>query len=120
MKDIRLETLELTLNGKVYNLCCNFGVLADVDFSLGGVQNALNSGSFAATSTFLVAMLNDFERRVGSGIRYTRDDVHRLLADYPGSAAELANSVIGMVLAAVGGRSASAEKDTESENDEKN
>lgn len=117
MTDIRLKTLDLTLGGKQYNLCCNFAVLADVDFSHGGVQKTLNAGSFAATLTFLTAMLNDFERRTGSATRYSRDDVSDLLADYPGSASELANATMKIVLNALSGGIA---KSKESENDEKN
>lgn len=117
MTDIRPKTLDLTLGGKQYSLCCNFAVLADVDFSHGGVQQTLNAGSFAATLTFLTAMLNDCERRAGSATRYSCDDASDLLADYPGSASELANATMEVVLAALSGGIA---KTKESENDEKN
>lgn len=119
MPDIRLKTFDLTLGGKTYSLCCNFAVLADVDYSHGGVQKTLNVGSFAATLTFLTAMLNDFERRVGSGVRYSKDEVSDLLAEYSGTAADLVNQTMDVVLSAVTGGH-NAESDTESGPDEKN
>lgn len=119
MADIRLKTLDLSLGGRQYSLRCNFAVLADVDYSHGGVQKTLNAGSFAATLVFLTAMLNDAERRSGSSVRYSKDDVSDLLAEYPGSAADLVNGTMDIVLSAVSGK-LTAEENAESENDEKN
>lgn len=100
--DMRVNTLPLTLGGETYELRCNFAVLADVDFSYGGVKKALNAGSFFCALTFMTAMVNDSLRRRGSDKRYTTEEVSALVdGGYNGSAVDLANAVNGLVFSAV-------------------
>lgn len=102
--DLRPKELDFTLGGETYALRCNFAVLADVDYVYGGVQNALNAGSFYCALTFLTAMLNDAHRRDGSKTRYTTAQVSAMLeADYNGTAVGLVNDVNKIVFAAISG-----------------
>ena len=105
--DLRPKELDFTLGGEIYALRCNFAVLADVDYVYGGVNNALNAGSFYCALTFLTAMINDANRRDGSKTRYTTAQVSTMLeADYHGTAVELVNDVNALVFAAVLGSKA--------------
>ena len=102
--DLRPKELDFSLGGETYVLRCNFAVLADVDYVYGGVQNALNAGSFYCALTFLTAMINDANRRDGSKTRYTTAQVSAMLeADYHGTAVELANDINEIVFAAISG-----------------
>lgn len=115
--DLRPKEFDFTLGGETYPLRCNFAVLADVDYIYGGVQNALNAGSFYCALTFLTAMLNDANRRDGNKTRYTTAQVSAMLeADYHGTAVELVNNINTIVFAAISG-SNTASKATDTADD---
>lgn len=79
--DVRLKTEPFALNGKVYNICCNMNVLADVQEAYGGdFRNALNNPTSLRTSlVFLAAMLNDAADTNGWPERFTAKDLGRML-----------------------------------------
>ncbi len=116
--DLRPKELDFTLGGETYALRCNFAVLADVDYVYGGVQNALNAGSFYCALTFLTAMINDAHRRDGSKTRYTTAQVSAMLeADYHGTAVELVNDINKIVFSAISGGKTASKADDDNTDD---
>lgn len=80
MEDIRLKTAEFELGGKIYKLCCNNNVLADVQAAFGSLGEALSSGHGLRTSLVcLAAMLNEYCDANGLPERFTEKAVGRLL-----------------------------------------
>lgn len=78
--DIRLKKVPFEWSGKVYNLCCNMNVLADVQEAFDGDLNAaLGKSSMRGILEFLAAMLNDAADTVGAKERFTAKEIGRKL-----------------------------------------
>ena len=78
--DVRLKTEPFALNGKVYNICCNMNVLADVQEAYGGdFRNALNNPTSLRTSlVFLAAMLNDAAKDLGRMLPVSASSIQKI------------------------------------------
>lgn len=81
MRDIRLEEIPFTLDGKTYLLRCNMNVLADVQDAFGGSISGALDGENPNRSVleFLAAMLNDYADEMGWPERFTAKAIGRKL-----------------------------------------
>lgn len=80
MEDVRLKSVPYELDGKTYELCCNFNVLADLETEYGSILRMLNRiGPMAVTRSALAYMLNDFAELKGWPGRYTPRQIGRTL-----------------------------------------
>ena len=97
--DLRLPTMPFEFNGKVYEICCNMNVLADVQEAYGGSLMAAlkNPGSIKAATTFLCAMLNDCAESNGWPERYTVRQIGRMLGGNPENVSLLSRTVGGFI-----------------------
>lgn len=74
--DIRLEQVPFKLNGKTYQLRCNFNVLADIINDFGKMPDLNNITIFPR---LLAPMLNDYADEQGWDERFTAKELGRLL-----------------------------------------
>lgn len=99
MRDIRLEQMPFSFDGKVWQLRCNMNVLADVQDSYGGsITDALTGGKPSrSVIEFLAAMLNDYAEEMGWTERYTARSLGRKLSPNMVPTVE----IMGLVMRAV-------------------
>lgn len=58
--DIRLKTAEMTIDGRNYKVCCNIGVLAEVQEMCGGkLGKGIYDTSVKGLLRWITAMVND-------------------------------------------------------------
>jgi len=80
MSEIRLKTMPYEFNGKTYQLCCNYNVLADIQEEFGSIPNLFKDKSMLkAYPAILAAMLNDYADTQGWPERYTAREVGRTI-----------------------------------------
>lgn len=66
MDDIRLKTADLTVGGRIYKVCCNMNVLADVQEMCGGkIGRAIYDVSTKGLLRWVTAMINDARDSAG-------------------------------------------------------
>ena len=114
--DMRLKTVPFNFDGKVFLLCCNMNVLAEVqEIYDGAISKALSGkGTLRAVNAFLTAMLNDYADSQGWIERYDVKTVGRMLDTSPAAMTERNSIVMGLVSAAF------ASSKTEDEDNKKN
>lgn len=117
--DLRMQELPLELNGKVYNLRCNYGVLADLDV-YGGIIKVLKSGTFKAAQTLMVVMLNDWAKRNGSDEMFTTAKLSEMLESYKGNYMQLTTQIIEFVTDSLVDKTETEPEKAENEDDSKN
>lgn len=101
MGDIRLKTVPYELDGKTYQLCCNFNVLADIQEEFGGIPNIFDARkTLTYYAAFLAAMLNDYADSQGWAERFTRRSIGRKI-DLAHTATEEIQNVIQLVVDAL-------------------
>lgn len=99
---IRLKTKTLELDGRIFELCCNFNVIADIEELYGGLGNLLRSErGMSSTRTILACMMNDYADRMGWDIKYTPKDVGRLLGASPAAIRKVSADVRELLLDAI-------------------
>lgn len=100
MADIRLRSVPFELEGKTYQLRCNFNVLADVTAEYGGeLPDPLDPAvRLTVCRSFLAAMLNDYADEMGWPERYEPKALGRMLG---ADAAVLLQTVTPLVVSAV-------------------
>nr|DAT69243.1 MAG TPA: tail tube protein [Caudoviricetes sp.] len=120
--DIRLKTKTMELDGKTFELCCNFNVIADAEDLYGGLGALLRSGSSMNTvRTFLACMMNDYADSMGWEERYTPRQAGRLLSTNPQELRSQAADIMALVFSAVTAeRPTAAGAEAEGEEPEKN
>lgn len=80
MSEIRLKTMPYEFNGKTYQLCCNYNVLADIQEEFGSIPNLLKENSMLkAYPVILSAMLNDYADTQGWDEKHTPREVGRTI-----------------------------------------
>ena len=68
MDDLRLKTADVTVGGRIYRICCNMNVLADVqEMYDGNMSKALEDTTANGMRNFLTAMVNDARDSLGEG-----------------------------------------------------
>jgi len=112
MSDVRLKEIPFELEGKTFQLRCNFNVLADVTEEYGGeLPDPFDKATqLAVCRSFLAAMLNDFADEQGWPERYTPKALGRLLG---ADTAVLLRLVMPLVVGSIFLRSEGAGEDTE-------
>lgn len=101
MEDIRLESFPYELNGKIYQLRCNFNVLADIIAEFRGLPDLFDgSKGFLYYKSFLAAMLNDYADTQGWPERFTSRELGRIL-DFRKLKREDIQHVINLVINSV-------------------
>ena len=100
--DLRLQHLCIDLDGKRFDLCCNFNVLADVEEMHGGLGPLLRSPSaLHSVRVFLSCMMNDYAERMGWQERYTPRQAGRLLPTQPKEMNAAVQNIMDLVFSAV-------------------
>ena len=102
--DLRLAHLSIDLDGKRWNLCCNFNVLADIEEMYGGLSPLLQSPSAMNTARiFLSCMMNDYAESMGWPERYTPRQAGRLLPTRASELNGVLEDIMNLVFSAVRG-----------------
>ena len=117
--DIRLKTEPFELNGKVYDLCCNMNVLADVQEAFSGdIMSAFrNPAALKTALVFLSAMLNDCADTNGWPERFTAKSLGRIIPATPSGIEKLTGVVVRLVTSSIrGDKSAEQEEAAEEKN----
>lgn len=100
MRDIRLKTETLELDGRTWTLACNNNVLADAQDAYGGNFSAAFRGStIKSVLTFGALMLNECADERGWPERYTWRELGRKLS--PAELNRFAEKVMPLVEAAL-------------------
>lgn len=101
--DIRLKAEPFELNGKVYDLCCNMNVLADVQEAFDGdFMSALrNPAALKTALAFLAAMLNDCADTNGWPERFTAKELGRIIPATPTEILKLTDVVALLVSSSI-------------------
>lgn len=112
MSDVRLSTAPFTLEGRDYQLRCNFNVLADVTEEYGGVlpDPFDQATQLRVCLSFLAAMVNDYADEQGWPERYTPKELGRRIDT---EAAVLLRLVMPLVVRAVFARGGTQPEDNE-------
>lgn len=81
MSDVRLKSVPFELEGKTYQLRCNFNVLADVTEEHGGeLPDPFDKATqLAVCRSFLAAMVNDYADEMGWTERYSPKALGRMM-----------------------------------------
>ena len=114
---IRMKTKRLELDGRIFELCCNFNVIADIEELYGGLGRLLRSErGMSATRTVLACMMNDYADRMDWDIAYTPKEVGRLLGASPAAIRKISADVRELLMDAL----ASSDTDGEGQPDDAN
>lgn len=109
MVGMKLKTERFEWQGKVYELRCNFNVLADIESEAGSIGAFLKMGTMKGVLIALAAMLNDYADSMGWEERTSSKELGRELSTSPGTIKQLSNMVVGLVLDAISAPAASEE-----------
>ena len=109
---LQLKTVPFEFDGKVFQLCCNMNVLADVQERFGGDLKAMLSANTTLTciTAFLTAMLNDYADSQGWPERYTAAQVGRQLDPTPAVMQKRNSMVLDLIYSAIVPQTASADQ----------
>ena len=111
MEDIRLKTAQHEVQGKIYELRCNFNVLADIEAEAGSMSAFLNMSTLKAVKIALAAMMNDYADSMGWKERTSSKELGRVLPTEPSSIKHVSNMVMALVLDAISAPASSGESE---------
>ena len=94
MEDIRLKKEKMQLDGREFELCCNFNVIADIEAYLGEFGQILNMPPMAAARIALSCMMNEYADMQGWKESWTPRQAARFL---PTDSTELNKSVAAIM-----------------------
>lgn len=101
MEDIRMKTIQHEFQGRIYELRCNFNVLADIEAEAGSLGAFLRMGMMKAVLIALAAMLNDYAESVGWQERIRSKELGRMLSTEPAKVKAVSEMVMALVLDAI-------------------
>lgn len=101
MEDIRMKTIQHEVQGRIYELRCNFNVLADIEAEAGSMGAFLRMSTMKAVKIALAAMMNDYADSMGWEKRTSSKELGRVLPTDPGSMQMVCNMVMELVLDAI-------------------
>ena len=119
MNDIRLETMPYEFNGKTYQLCCNYNVLADLTEEFGGLPNLFDTKKVLKYyPAFIAAMMNDYADSMEWPERFTTREIGRTL-DFKNLPRDEIQKVVNLVINSLYEKKEDSEE-PETNNDPKN
>ena len=100
---LQLKTAPFEFDGKVFQLCCNMNVLADVQEHFGGDLKFIlsSNATLSCVTAFLTAMLNDYADSQNWAERYTVSQVGRQLDPAPAAMEERNQMVLDLIYSAI-------------------
>jgi hypothetical protein len=102
MKDIRLKKITKELDGKPFELCCNFNVLADIQEEYGSLPAALGSkAALKFAASVLAYMMNDYADTMGWEERYTPRQAGRFISPVASDMGAQVSEITNLVLASI-------------------
>lgn len=101
MEDVRLKTAHFEFQGRVYELRCNFNVLAEIEAEAGSLRSFLRLSTMKSVLIALAAMLNDYADDMGWEERISSKELGRVLATERRKIKQVSNMVVELVLDAL-------------------
>ena len=111
MEDIRLKKEKMQLDGKVFELCVNFNVLADLQEKFGSIKVALNLPPLVAARSLLAAMMNEYADSKGwEKCDYTAREAGRFLPTEAEELNDVCAKLLGLLRDAVVAKAVPSDK----------